>query len=153
MALFVLDTGILLGVLRGADFAKAAFERHGLNVPDAEFVISVVSQAELRAFPLRNNWGAERIEKLEMLLRKIPAVDINQPRILSSFAEIKVFSEGRHPRLKLPGSACAIGDNDLWIAATTHVLRAHLLTTDKDFDPLAGPFIQRSYYDPKGTYS
>lgn len=152
MALFVLDTGILLGVLKGAAYAGAAFEQHGLNAPDAEVVVSVVSQAELRAFPLRNGWGSEKIEKLETLLRRIPAVDISQPRIVASFAEIKVFSEGRHPSLKLAGSARAIGDNDLWIAATTHVLRAHLLTTDRDFDPLEGKFVRHSYYDPKGVY-
>jgi tRNA(fMet)-specific endonuclease VapC len=153
MALFILDTGILLGVLKASAYASASFEHHGLNTPDAEVVVSVVSQAELRAFPLRNGWGAEKIEKLEALLRRIPAVDISQPRIVGSYAEIKVFSEGGHPRLKLPASAYTIGDNDLWIAATAHVLRAHLLTTDKDFAPLEGVFIKHSYYDPKGIYS
>jgi len=27
-----------------------------------------------------------------------------------------------------------MGKNDLWIAATAHILRATLVTTDKDFD-------------------
>ncbi len=152
MPLYLLDTGILLGVLRGAPYAKAALDEHGLNTPEAECVASVVSHAELHTFPLRNGWGQDRVERLEDLLRKIPAVGVNKPSIIRGFAEIKVFSQGKHPSLKLSGSARSIGDNDLWIAATTHVLGAHLLTSDRDFDHLVGKFIQRTYYDPKGNY-
>lgn len=41
-----------------------------------------------------------------------------------------------------------MGKNDLWIAATAHVLGAHVLTTDKDFDHLAPHFLSYSWIDP-----
>jgi len=40
-----------------------------------------------------------------------------------------------------------MGKNDLWIAATTHVLNATLVTTDKDFDHLDKIYIKRDYLD------
>jgi tRNA(fMet)-specific endonuclease VapC len=36
----------------------------------------------------------------------------------------------------------------LWIAATAHVTGATILTTDRDFDPLHGLFLQRDWVDP-----
>ena len=36
-----------------------------------------------------------------------------------------------------------MGKNDLWIAAIAHVTGATLVTTDKDFDQLAGKFVTR----------
>ncbi len=44
--------------------------------------------------------------------------------------------------------AIALGKNDLWIAATAQVTGAAILTTDRDFDPLHGLFLQRDWIDP-----
>ncbi len=38
-------------------------------------------------------------------------------------------------------SARNMGKNDLWIAATAHILGAKLLTTDGDFNHLDGVFL------------
>lgn len=40
-----------------------------------------------------------------------------------------------------------MGKNDLWIAATTSVLKAKLLTTDNDFDHLDGVFFEVAFID------
>jgi tRNA(fMet)-specific endonuclease VapC len=40
-----------------------------------------------------------------------------------------------------------MGKNDLWIAATTSVLDAILLTTDNDFDHLHNEFLQVAKID------
>jgi hypothetical protein len=42
-----------------------------------------------------------------------------------------------------------MGENDTWIAASTHVMRACLLTTDTDFDHLQALFITREWIDPE----
>ena len=55
--------------------------------------------------------------------------------------------EGAQPALCQEG-AQPLGKNDLWIAATAHVTGATLLTTDKDFDHLAGQFLKREWVDP-----
>ena len=44
-----------------------------------------------------------------------------------------------------------MGDNDIWIAATSSVLKAVLLTTDHDFDHLDGVFLKVIYIDQKLT--
>jgi len=41
-----------------------------------------------------------------------------------------------------------MGKNDLWIAATAHVVDATILTTDKDFDHLASEFLKCQRIDP-----
>ncbi len=49
-----------------------------------------------------------------------------------------------------PGeSAKSIGDNDLWIASTASVLKATLLTTDKDFRIFDKIFLDVVYIDPE----
>ncbi len=58
------------------------------------------------------------------------------------YADIDTFSQGKHETRTLTTSARNMGKNDLWIAATTAVLRANLLTTDKDFDHLDGVYFQ-----------
>jgi len=35
-----------------------------------------------------------------------------------------------------------MGKNDLWIAATAHVIKAHLFTTDNDFNHLDPSYIK-----------
>ncbi|XYH97448.1 PIN domain-containing protein [Sorangium sp. So ce1128] len=42
-----------------------------------------------------------------------------------------------------------LSDNDVWIAACARATSATLITTDKDFDPLHGEFIQRFYFESK----
>ena len=44
----------------------------------------------------------------------------------------------------MTGSARKMGKNDLWIAATTAVFNATLLSTDNDFSHLNGQFL---YFD------
>jgi tRNA(fMet)-specific endonuclease VapC len=52
-----------------------------------------------------------------------------------------VYSQSHHPILKLPHPARKMGKNDLWIAATTAIYNATLLSTDNDFTHLDGVFI------------
>ncbi len=43
----------------------------------------------------------------------------------------------------------AVEQNDIWIAATAIASGAHLLTTDKDFDPLCPAYLDRTWIDPQ----
>ena len=76
-------------------------------------------------------------------------MDINTDRIIQRYAEIDAYSQGKDPVKPLPRGLTSrnMGKNDLWIAATASVLRAQLLTTDKDFDHLNGSFIDLVYID------
>lgn len=55
--------------------------------------------------------------------------------------KLTLFSQGRLPNKPLSMSARNMGKNDLWIAATAHVLGAKLLTTDADFNHLNEVFL------------
>jgi predicted nucleic acid-binding protein len=76
---------------------------------------------------------------LEDLLRDLVLVDISD-EILELYAQIDVY-------LRQHGKS--VQQNDIWIAATTVSLRAHLLTTDKDFDPLYPDPLDRTWIDPQ----
>jgi len=152
MSRYVLDTGIVLGLFKGASYARYVLDRYQpFSAPNLA-VQSIVSAAELDAMGFRRRWGNPKLEKLEQLVRKIPQQDINHPRIIRQYVEIDAYRHNGHPNQKLPSgqSAFAMGDNDIWIAATAVAMNASLLTTDKDFLPLNDTFLQVIYIDPKG---
>jgi len=93
------------------------------------------------AFAKRLNWGAAKIATLENLFQEaVVVVDISADKILRTYAEI----EGLLRRKGRP-----IEQNDIWIAATAVASEAHLLTTDKDFDPLYPKVLDRTWIDPR----
>ncbi len=82
-------------------------------------------------------------------------VDINSEQIIQRYAEIDAYSLSKDRKRPLPAGQTArvMGKNDLWIAATTSVLKATLVTTDHDFDHLDGVFLTVTYIDLKLTVS
>jgi predicted nucleic acid-binding protein len=153
VATYLLDTGILLGFVRGAAYAAYAERKYAVNQPPNLSLISVVSKGELYSLAIQRGWGAQRWQTLESMLRQIPVVDINRDQIIQRYAEIDAYSQGKYPARRLPVGASSrnMGKNDLWIAATTSVLNASLLTTDRDFDHLNGQFLDVIYIDPNST--
>jgi len=147
MARYILDTGILIGYLRGAQFA-AYVEQHysPFNSPNIA-ATSVVTVGELHSLAMQLNWGEEKRKSLAELLLRIPSVSINRSDIIERYAEIDAFSLGKHPTKILATSSRSVGKNDLWIAATASVIDALLLTTDADFDHLNGVFLPVVYID------
>ena len=137
---YVLDTNILLFYLKD-DKTKAFIEQHYdpfavVNNP----VISVVTVGEIKALAYKNHWGSKRIQAVEALVGKLIIADIKYEPILNKYAEIDAFSQGAIKQKPLGMSARNMGKNDLWIAATTAVADAVLLTSDGDFDHLDKEF-------------
>jgi predicted nucleic acid-binding protein len=149
---YVLDTGIVLGFLRGAPYARHVIDTYDPLSPPNLAVQSVVSVAELESLGFKNKWGQQKLDKLDELVRKIPIQDINHPAILRKFSEIDAYQENKHPSLSIPSgkSGFKLGDNDIWIAATASAMQAVILTTDKDFLPLNNVFATVIYIDPNG---
>lgn len=139
-SLILLDTSILLHVARGSTAAEIIDSRYQLKSRPEKPLISVVTSAEIRVFARRRAWGADKLARLEALLRELVVVDINRPSIIERYAEIAVFAEE---------NGASIGNNDLWIAASTAVTGAHLLTCDKDFDALTPRFLKREWINPE----
>ncbi len=80
---------------------------------------------------------ANEVELGRPTVRQLVIVDI-QTAIIDKYAEIHSY---------LVESGKNVGDNDVWIAATAAAASALLITTDKDFEPLAGTFLQLSRFD------
>jgi tRNA(fMet)-specific endonuclease VapC len=64
--------------------------------------------------------------------------------LIEAYSTIDAYSKGKAAdpsEAHLPDSARNMGKNDLWVAATAHVLGATLFTTDKDFAHLDQTFL------------
>jgi tRNA(fMet)-specific endonuclease VapC len=151
MARYLFDTGILLHYVRGTTLALLIDNQHSPSVLPNYSVVSVVSIGEMNSLAFCRKWGEQKKDTLKKLLKSIPFVDINNSSILGRFAEIDAYRLGKHPGKPLPTgeSAKSIGDNDLWIASTASVLKAILLTTDKDFMVFDKVFLDVIYLDPE----
>lgn len=150
MALFFLDTSILLGYARGATLASHIEEQYSISKPPNVAIASVVSKGELLSLAVQFGWGDDKKKKLEEILRQIPIADISDERVLRQYALIDSYSQGKDKSRPLPNglSSRNMGKNDVWIAATASVLKATLLTTDKDFDHLHKVFLNVLWIDP-----
>lgn len=93
----------------------------------AILAISIVTIAELRAGYLGAGWGSRRIAETERQWSAYLPLLIDDP-YLNVWARLWAATRER---------GVAIGDNDLWIAATATVRRQTLVTCDRDHVMLA----------------
>lgn len=145
--LFLLDTNIVLTLVRGNALASFIDDRFGLRRSRVRPMISVVTHGEVRVLAGRNDWGNRKLTTLQYALDNLVTVDINHLDVLDAYVEIDLFSQ-RHP-----DGGRNMGKNDLWIAACTKAAGATLLTTDKDFDHLAPGLLSLEYIDPASAKS
>lgn len=151
MSIYILDTGTLLGYVRGAKYAEYVEEKYSVSSPPNIAFVSVVTIGEIYSLAMQFGWGKNKMERLRKIIEKIPYVDINHQKILEKYAEVDAYSQGKHPSLKLQErvSSRNMGKNDIWIAATGSVLNATLLSIDHDFDHLNDVFLNVIYIDQK----
>ena len=136
---YLLDTNILLQLLRGNDLGKQIDSQYGLRSSLNYSMISVVVAGEILALAYKFKWGQKKLDSLQDMLDELVWIDINRREVLSAYAEIDHFSESQGIKM---------GKNDAWIAATAKASGATLLTTDPDFDHLNGTHITRIWIDP-----
>jgi tRNA(fMet)-specific endonuclease VapC len=92
MSLFVLDTGILVGYIRGAGYAEYVEKQFRVNEPPNIPVISIVTKGEIYSLATQFGWGEKKRTELESLLRKLSFVDISNDQIIREYAEIDSYS-------------------------------------------------------------
>jgi tRNA(fMet)-specific endonuclease VapC len=136
----LLDTNILIHLIRDNQVGRSIESRFRLRNRPVRPLISIVTVGELLAVARKRGWGPGKVQALEDLLDTAALVDIHSRPILEAYAEIDFFLER---------SGWPIGQNDVWIAATAVVSGAHLLTMDKDFDPLCPAYLDRTWIDPQ----
>ena len=151
MKRYLLDTNLLLGFTRGADWAKWAYKEFDLGAETTMVFTSVICRGELLALAEKNGWGEAKRKSLVEVLNRFPTVDLNKDAILNHYAALDTWTHGRKladpTRPDPPKPAMSMKQNDLWIAATAVATGATLVTTDKDFDHLNGLWLDRVLVD------
>ncbi len=135
----LLDTNILLAYIRWGLLGHYIEATYNLYTLQPTPIISIVTEGEVRALALRHNWGVVKLAELQRLLNSVTIVPLPYRNVIDAYARID------HHCVQ---NGLVVGKNDLWIAATAHVTGATVLTTDRDFDPLHGLFLQRDWVDP-----
>ncbi len=138
---YLLDTNIVLLYQSGVQSVCEELKKHHI-LEKRSSAISIVTVGELESIILQRNWGKQRLNKLEKVMRYLAQVPIAQEDLVKRYAEIDAFSQGKLKDRPLNNSARNMGKNDLWIAATASVTDATLVTTDNDFDHLDGEFVK-----------
>ncbi len=146
---FLLDTGMLLGFVRGAPWALQARRKFDLGDEETLVFTSVICQGELLALAEKNGWGKGKRTKLEEVLDSFPTLDISRKSILRTYALIDAWTHGKPVVSPIqtppPKPAVPMTQNDIWIAATAHASQATLLSTDTGFDHLNNRWINFIY--------
>ena len=139
---YVLDTNILLALIRGKALGTSIDTAYGLRANLQRHVVSIVSQAELLVLADRNNWAQAKRDAVRLIFDNLVVLPVDGEALLQAYSEVSradmVWPEG--PR--------NMGKNDIWIAATAVSAGLPLLTTDKDFRFLDGGFVQVLWIDP-----
>lgn len=147
MRRYLLDTGILVHYVRQSTLYQTIEKNEKLTEQDCIPFISVVTMGEIISFGIQQNWGPAKLQFLRSLFSKLVVLDINSndEKLLETYAEIDSYSKNKLPTDKL-GRSITMGKNDLWIAATSKVATATLLTIDGDFDHLNGKYLTVKKY-------
>ena len=146
MNYILLDTCIVLHILRNRDLGEKSKQAIHNFSESSTLVLSVVTRGELEALSIQQNWGEARKTALHTFLQDITFVDISHTddALIEAYARIDGYSKRKatdnHGNL-LSGAHRTMHKNDLWIAATAYVLDIPLLTSDGDFDHLNGTLL------------
>ncbi|WP_437733709.1 PIN domain-containing protein [Sorangium sp. So ce1335] len=137
--LVLLDTVVVLHLVRGNETGRRIDAAMGLSGRGAERpLISIITVGEALGFAQHRGWGEDKTERLRAYLEQFIAIDINDESVFDAYAAMHAYLIRKGRKLS---------DNDVWIAACAQAASATLITTDKDFDPLHGEFIQRIYFE------
>jgi len=137
--LYLLDTNVLVQLIRQSSLGQYINQTFEPLMTTPRPLISIVTEGELRSLAYQWNWGEFKKNQLDFLCGFFGRYAIDNSEVIEAYAAIDAYSEsvGR-----------PMGKNDVWIAATTYVTGATLLTTDRDFDHLPSHFFHREWIDP-----
>jgi len=136
---YLLDTSVVVQLLRGKKIGKRIDAEYDLSGNLHQCAVSVVTVGEMYALARQFGWGAKKLAALAEALDKVVRIDIAYDDVLKAYGEVATSARKR---------GIAIGQNDLWIAATAHVSGMTLLTTDRDFAPFDPDFLKQVWTDP-----
>ncbi|MBC7400525.1 MAG: type II toxin-antitoxin system VapC family toxin [Mucilaginibacter sp.] len=136
----LLDTNIILNIIRAKNIIGI---KDFINPDNSLLYISIVTEAEIRALSIKNNWGENRKRSLDAILDEVDIIGIDQ-LFVNIYAEIDAYSQRLNPRFETYpfDTPRNMGKNDLWIASLAALLGLRLVTTDSDFYHLHDIFFE-----------
>jgi predicted nucleic acid-binding protein len=138
--LLVLDTNVLVHLLRRDATGQYLETSFALSRrPERPLLCSVV-EGELRGLAAWWDWGAMRVAELEKAFTQLVRVSAGAPEVIRAYGELYAIQNNMGQR---------IGDNDLWIAATTRAVSGVLLTCDTDFQRIDQALVESIYVRPQ----
>jgi tRNA(fMet)-specific endonuclease VapC len=123
--LLVLDTNVLVHLLRNRALGQAIEAAFALTTRTERPLLSSVVEGELRGLAAWWNWGPNKIARLEQTLSELVRVSAGEPEIVRAYGTLYAHQTKAGKR---------VGENDLWIAATAVAVNATVLTCDSDFN-------------------
>jgi tRNA(fMet)-specific endonuclease VapC len=140
---YVLDTSVILNLIRGHDLGESIDRAFGLRAAFYRHIVSIVSHGELRVLAARKQWGDQKLSALTLALQELVTVNVDSSAMVDAYVRVEECCRNAS------GGERKMGQNDMWIAATALHASLPLITTDKDFDHLDGRLIQVHWVGPK----
>lgn len=135
----VLDTCVLIHLIRGNDLGRKIDAHFGLTRGKATALISAVTLGEGRSLALQWGWGTDKVQRMEKLFRELIVMEVNLTPVLERYALLDMHSRDRGRKM---------GKNDLWIVATAAATSSTLVSTDRDFDHIDPAIVSHVWIDP-----
>jgi tRNA(fMet)-specific endonuclease VapC len=140
---YLLDTSILLPLIRGRDLGRYISVTFDLANTVHRPLVSIVTHGEIWALADRHSWGPDKLAALTKMLDSLVTISLDDQAILDAYVYMDRACRS------MPKGAIVLSKNDLWIASTTKAADAVLLTTDRDFLPLHPIHCLVQWIDPK----
>jgi tRNA(fMet)-specific endonuclease VapC len=141
---YVLDTGVLLNLVRGKELGTRIDREFALTRSMRLHTVSIVTHGELKVLAERNDWGAEKRNALAVALDNLVTVNIESEALVEAYVQVDRACWSNS------GGSRTLSQNDMWIAATALLSDLPLITTDKDFLALHERLITVHSIDAKG---
>jgi tRNA(fMet)-specific endonuclease VapC len=142
---YVLDTSVVLSLIRGNALGKKIDQAFGLTSALHRQLVSIVTEAELWVMADRRAWGSEKRVALQHALDSLVIIPIDGRDLVQAYVDVS------NADFAAAEGARNMGKNDIWIAATALYTELPLLTTDKDFRFLKNNLLQIMWVDPLGA--
>lgn len=135
---YLLDTNVLIHLIRGQNIGRQIASHFGLYGDDVELFVCVVSVGEILALGKLWGWDNGRLGMVRYIIDQTTVVDINNQGVLRVYSELDCHSKQNGRKM---------GKNDVWIAAAARLNSLLLLTCDQDFEHLCPSHLERVLID------
>jgi tRNA(fMet)-specific endonuclease VapC len=135
MRRFVLDTGVLLAMLKKHEVFETISNENNLDGEDVVFLLPLAVKTELICLGKKRSWGNAKMQDIDELIKDFIPIYPND-QLIPIYVQTELYSVGKDPKNSHGNSSITMGKNDLWICASSVITNSSFITLDGDFDHL-----------------